>query len=108
MLSNVVYKFTCQDDLGVSYIGDTKRHFITRMKEHLDLKKSSKSEVKTHISSCNHCRRNVTYDSFEVIKKCQNNFSTLIHEALIIRHKDPSLNKHLYQKGSSFTFKIFA
>ena len=78
------------------------------MKEHLDIKKSSKSEVKTHINSCYHCRSNATYNSFEVIKKCQNNFSTLIHEALIIRHKDPTLNKQLYQKGSSFTLKIFA
>ena len=72
------------------------------------LKKSSKSEVKTHINRCNHCRRHAAYDSFEVIKKCQNNFSALIHEALIIRHKDPTLNKQLYQKGSSFTLKIFA
>ena len=93
MLSNVVYKFTCQDDPEVSYIGETKRHLITRMKEHLDIKKSSKSEVKTHINSCNNCRRHAAYDSFEVIKKCQNNFSPLIHEALIIRHKDPTLNK---------------
>ena len=108
LLSNVVYKFTCQDDPEVSYIGETKRHFITRMKEHLDIKKSSKSEVKTHINSCNHCRRHASFDSFEVIKKCQNNFSALIHEALIIRHMDPTLNKKLYQKGSSFTLKIFA
>ena len=77
------------------------------MKEHSGIKKSSKSEVKTPINSY-HCRRHATYNSFEVIKKFQNNFSTLIHEALIIRHKDPTLNKQLYQRGSSFTLKIFA
>ena len=106
MLSNVVYKFTCQDDPEVSYIGETKRHFITRMKVYLDIKKSSKSKVKTHIN-CYHCRKHASYDSFEVIKKCQNYFSTLIHETLIIRHKDPLLNKQLFQKGCSFTLQIF-
>ena len=52
------------------------------MKEHLDIKKSTKSEVKTHINSCNHCRRHAAYNSFAVIKKCQNNFRKLILEAL--------------------------
>ena len=34
---------------GISYIGETKRHFISRVKEHLEINKTTKSEVKTHI-----------------------------------------------------------
>ena len=108
LLSNVVYKFTCQNDSGISYIGETKRHFMTRVKEHLDINKTTKSEVKTHIKSCLYCREHAKCDSFQVIKKCQNNFNALVHEALLIRRHNPKLNKQLFQKGSLFTLKIFA
>ena len=109
LLSNVVYKFTCQNDSGVSYIGETKRHLITRMKEHLSLKNSyQNSEVKSHIKNCVHCHDHVKFDSFRVIKRCHNSFNLLIHEALLIRRHNPSLNKQLFSKGSLFTLKIFA
>ena len=75
----------------------------------MDLENSNKNtEVKTHIKGCIYCKNHVNVDSFEVIKKCFNNFDTLIHEALNIRKNDPELNKQLYNKGSSFTLKIFA
>ena len=109
LLSNVIYKFTCQGDPGVSYIGETKRHLITRMKEHLAINNSYRnSEVKTHIINCQTCCNNVKYDSFKVIKKCQNSFNVLIHEALLIRRHSPSLNKQLFFNGSLFTLKIFS
>ena len=109
LLSNVIYKFTCQGDPGVSYIGETKRHLITRMKEHLAINNSYRnSEVKTHIINCQTCCNNVKYDSFKVIKKCQNSFNVLIHEALLIRRHSPSLNKQLFSNGSLFTLKIFS
>ena len=65
-------------------------------------------EVKTHIKSCLYCREHAKCDSFQVIKKCQNNFNALVHEALLIRRHNPKLNKQLFQKGSLFTLKIFA
>ena len=107
LLSNVVYKFSCQNDSELSYIGETKRHLVIRAGEHLDLENSNKNtEVKTHIKGCIYCKNHVNVDSFEVIKKCFNNFDTLIHEALIIRKNDPKLNKQLYNKGTSFTLKL--
>ena len=32
--ANVVYKFDCLCDINISYIGKTKRHLATRIKEH--------------------------------------------------------------------------
>ena len=56
LLSNVVYKFTCQNYFELTYIGETKRHLLTRVKEHLSLSNSyQNSEVKTHIENCSQC-----------------------------------------------------
>ena len=42
LLSNVVDKFSCQNDSELSYIGETKRHLVIRSEEHLDLDNSKK------------------------------------------------------------------
>ena len=39
--ANVVYKFDCLCDINISYIGKTKRHLATRIKEH----RSEKSAI---------------------------------------------------------------
>ena len=49
LLSNAVYKFKCQNDSGISYIGETKRHLMTRVKEHLEINKTTKSENRLKI-----------------------------------------------------------
>ena len=40
LLSNVVYKFTCQHDAETTYIGKTKRHLIVRDIEHMAISNS--------------------------------------------------------------------
>ena len=55
--SNVVYKFSCLRDSDRSYIGQTKRHLVTRVGEHVELRKvDPKSEIKTHIYNCAACQ----------------------------------------------------
>ena len=45
--SNVVYKFSCLRDADRSYIGQTKRHLVTRVGEHVALQKvDPKSHLK--------------------------------------------------------------
>ena len=57
--SNVVYKFSCLRDADRSYIGQTKRHLVTRVGEHVELQKTDpKSEIKTHIYNCAACHNN--------------------------------------------------
>ena len=40
-LSNAIHQSKCQRDAEVSYIGETKRRLMTRVKEHLAINNSS-------------------------------------------------------------------
>ena len=77
LLSNVVYRFSCPCDAGLTYIGKSTRHVVTRAKEHLNLGSSIKSKIKDHIIECNLCNKKVM-DSlihrFSVTKKCSSNY----------------------------------
>ena len=105
--SNVVYKFTCLCDANLSYIGKTKRHLITRAAEHLDPKKDTKSEVKTHLESCRVCQGANPETDFKILKSCRSDFEARVQEAFLIKKHNPPLNKQLFNKGSLFTIKIF-
>ena len=111
--SNVVYKFSCLRDAGCSYIGQTKRHLVTRVNEHVDLKKldqfdRQKSEIKNHIYDCSSCHEyKLGFNNFEILKRCQNSYNTKITEALCIKRLRPKLNKKLMTKGCSYLLKVF-
>ena len=93
LLSNVVYRFSCPCDAGLTYIGKSTRHVVTRVKEHLNLGSSVKSKIKDHtvyIIECNLCNKkdmdNLIH-RFSVIKKCSSDYDCKIHEALLIKKK---------------------
>ena len=83
-------------------------HLITRVTEHLDFNSIQRSAIKDHILSCGICS-DVQHGlkSFTVIKKCQSEFHTKIHEALSIKKDTPKLNRQLYDKGASFLLQLF-
>ena len=101
--ANVVYQFNCLNDSNLSYIGKTKRHFITRIQEH----KKSSSSIKDHLLFCDTCNINYNCDNFKVVDTGNSNFNTTILEALYIKHKLPTLNNTLTDKGDSFFLDIF-
>ena len=108
--TNVVYQFNCLRDADCSYIGQTKRHLLTRVNEHLSLHKPSgpKSEIKSHIYNCPICHaRFLSVDNFKVLKKCKNSYDIRIHEALKIKKLRPKLNKQLMKGGVSYLLKVF-
>ena len=108
--ANVVYQFQCLREKSCSYIGQTKRHLLTRVKEHLTPLKQGgpKSEVRTHINRCPSCHKNfLSIDNFKVLKKCKNSYETVIHEALSIKRFQPKLNKQLMKSGASYLLKVF-
>ena len=106
--SKVVYKFTCLCDTNISYIGRTKRHFVTRIEEHLDDKDSNKSAIASHIRQCNCCSlEKELHNQFIVIKRCNTVFDLNINEALLIKKNNPIINKQLYQSGSQYVLKVF-
>ena len=46
-------------------------------------------------------------DSFTILKKCNSEYKTKIHEALLIKKRGPKLNKQVYASGASFLLDIF-
>ena len=103
LLSNVVYKFHCLRDANQSYIGKTKRHLTTRVKEHTHLT----SAIYDHIAVCEPCNKGISCYSFSIVDSGKNDLEISIKEALHIKYKKPSLNKQLYANGTSFILNVF-
>ena len=81
-------------------------HLSFRVGEHLGFHLKTESSVKDHILSCDICANSkFNGNSFKIIKKCNSNFETKIHEALLI--KKLRLNRQLFVNGSSFLLNIF-
>ena len=53
-LANVGYRFKCLHDVDKVYIGNTKRHLATRVKEHHNA--NSRCAIHDHVSSCEECQ----------------------------------------------------
>ena len=107
LLSKVVYKFTCSRDATETYIGMSTRHLLTRAQEHFNLK-NAKSAINQHLQNCNTCNTGkLNLSSFCVMKKCRSNFATKVQEALLIKKQNPTMNKKLYENGSSFLLNIY-
>ena len=103
--AKVVYEFTCRGDPDVKYIGHTNRTLKERYLEHV----RGESAVSDHIANCNACEhKGVTLDDFRVLKRCRYKRDTPKFEALLIKEKDPSLNRQLTKPGGKqYTLAIF-
>ena len=104
--ANVVYRFKCLCDTNLTYIGETERHLIDRVKEHLDLRSEKRSAIKDHILTCQICQE-ANISNFEILKKCRDPCDVKMQEAFLIRRFKPSLNVQLYQSGAMVVLKIF-
>ena len=108
--SNVVYKYTCSRDVNVTYVGNSARHLITRAKEHISDCKSNKSAIKNHILNCNSCldeNPKFQVDQFSTMRKCNSAYEAKIHEALLIKKQNPTINKQMYANGTSFLLSVY-
>ena len=88
--SFVVYKFTpagCQS----GYIGETKRHLATRVKEHLVTDK--KSHIMKHLLENKTCKSLCEEGCFQVIDYASSPLRLKVKEALHINCLKPDLNK---------------
>ena len=80
--SFVVYKFTCAS-CSTSYIGETCRHFITRIEEHI--KKDNQLYIFKHLHSTAKCFDSYNSLCFKIIDKANSKFDLEIKEVL---HKE--------------------
>ena len=104
LLANVVYRFQCSRDVNLTYIGKTKRHLTTRVREHGT---SSTSAIKQHIDTCTPCRENYSINSFKTLDNASNDLQCIIKEALYIKHNNPTLNTQLSNQGQSYYLQLF-
>ena len=91
--SFVVYKFTCAS-CSSSYIGETCRHFKTRVEEHI--KKNNKSHIFKHLHSSETCFDSYNSLCFKIIDKANSKFGLKIKETLHINWRKPNLNAQLH------------
>ena len=92
--SNVIYEFSCKL-CSSSYIGETKRHLYTRIKEHMR-GIPNETEVSKHVHHAN-------FDDFKIIHKTR---YTKIAESIALNHTSRNrtlLNEH----DSSFKLRVF-
>ena len=87
--SFLVYKFTCAS-CSSSYIGETCRHFKTRIEEHI--KKDNKSHIFKHLHSTTTCFDSYNSLCFKIIDKAISKFDLKIKEVLHINWRKPNLN----------------
>ena len=87
--SFLVYKFTYAS-CSSSYIGETCRHFKTRIEEHI--KKDNKSHIFKHLHSTTTCFDSYNSLCFKIIDKANSKFDLKIKEALHINWRKPNLN----------------
>ena len=87
--SFLVYKFTCAS-CSSSYIGETCRHFKTRIEEHI--KKDNKSHIFKHLHFTATCFDSYNSLCLKIIDKANSKFDLKIKEALHINWRKPNLN----------------
>ena len=94
----MVYRFNCSRDADVSYVGKTKRHLVTRVREH----SKSASAVCEHLEVCDVCRSEYSVEkNFRILDKGKNDFEITIKESLQIKNNRPPLSKKLMTQGTS-------
>ena len=77
-------------------IGETNRHFATRIREHLASDKNS--HIFKHLRGSENCRSLCSADCFKILDSAPTSFQLKIKEAMQILWEQPSLNsqvKHL-------------
>ena len=90
--SFLVYKFTCAS-CSSSYIGETYRHFKTRIEEHI--KKDNKSHIFKHLHSIATCLDACNSLCLKIIDKTNPKFDLKIKEASHIHWRKPNLHNKI-------------
>ena len=99
--SRVVYKFTCAG-CNACYVGETSRHFSTRVREHLAVDRAS--HIFKHLQNSERCRSLCSIDCFHILDHATTSFQLKIKEAIHIQKELPSLNQQLHHVNLKLSF----
>ena len=86
--SRVIYKFKCAN-CSVSYIGETHRHYMTRVREHLT--SDQNSLVHQHLSQNVSCAMSASPTCFQIIDQASDDYALRIKESLYITWSNETL-----------------
>ena len=89
--SGVVYQFNCAG-CNACYVGQTTRHFDTRVHEHL-YKKSQPSSVYKHLDKYPGCRQACDETCFKIIDRDVSSFRLEVKETIHNEWVKPTINK---------------
>jgi len=98
--SFVVYQFTCAGCKS-RYIGETTRHFSTRIKEHTLTDRNS--HVFKHLNNSVDCKSSYSNDCFKILDSARTAYFLKVKEGIYIKHLKPELNAQV----QSFNTIIF-
>ena len=100
MKSYVIYNFSCAS-CDACYIGETTRHFSTRITEHLCTDKAS--HVYKHLQTSQQCKDQCDASCFDILDCASTKYQLKIKEGLHITWEKPSLNKQVKSFSMSIT-----
>ena len=83
-------------------MGETTRHFSTRVREHVVSEKAS--HVYKHIASSQACRESCSTEYFTILNTAASGFQLKIKEAMCIKREKPILNQQV--KHVNLTFHV--
>ena len=89
-----MYKFLCAG-CSACYVGETTRHFSTRVREHIFSDRTS--HIFKHLQTSEHCRTLCSNDCFSILDHASTTFQPKIKESIHIQWEKPTLNHQLYQ-----------
>ena len=99
--SRVVYKFSCAS-CNSCYVGETCRHFATRVREHLVTDRNS--HIFKHLESSESCKNACSEECFTILDSAPSPYQLRIKEAIHIGFEKPCLNKQLYHVNLTLSF----
>ena len=99
--SRVVHKFVCAG-CNACYVGETTRHFSTRVREHLVSDRVS--HVFKHLQNSEQCRALSSGECFHILDHASTTFQLKIKEAFHIQREKPSLNQQLHLVNLKLSF----
>ena len=99
--SRVVYKFACAG-CNACYVGETTRHFSTRVREHLVSDRAS--HIFKHLENSEHCCALCSVDCFHILDHASTTLQLKIKEAFHIQREQPPLNQQLHHVNLKLSF----
>ena len=98
--SNIIYKYSCGQCQSI-YIGETKRHLISRICEHEGISFRTNRPLRSNPSHSNirqqafNCDHPILTSNFSLLSKCPSNDLKLL-ESIYIHKIVPSLNQNSF------------